>query len=331
MSTELRIDDVEKAAARIAGQVVRTPVLRLPELDAATGARVALKAENHQRTGAFKIRGALNKLLVLGPGVLRGVVAGSSGNHGRAVAVLAEELGLPAVLVLPNDAPAIKVAAVRAHGARVVRYDPHTGDRDEIVADLARREGLAVLPSSDDPEVAAGHGTVALELFEQSGDLDLLVVPVGGGGLAAGCATVAKALCPWLEVVGVEPAGGDDTARSLAEGRRVTVSTPDTLADGLRHRAPGRFTFEVNRRLLDRVVSVDDGAIAAAMGFLWTHGRQRVEPSGACATAAVLGGRLDTAGRRVGVVLSGGNVAPEQFRQIVTVDRKGVGSAALRR
>ncbi|MFI7673256.1 threonine/serine dehydratase [Actinophytocola sp. NPDC049390] len=316
MRTDLLIDDVARAAARIAGQVVRTPALRLPELDAATGAVVVLKTENHQRTGAFKIRGALNKLLTLDPGTLRGVVAGSSGNHGRAVAALAEEFGLPAVLVLPSDAPATKVAAVLAHGARVVRYDPRAGDRDEIVADIARRDGFAVLASSDDPDVAAGHGTVALELFEQAGALDVLVVPVGGGGLAAGCATVAKARCPWIEVVGVEPAGGDDTARSLAAGRRVTVPTPDTLADGLRHRVPGRFTFAVNRRLLDRVVSVEDGEIAAAMAFLWTRGRLTAEPSGACATAAALAGRLETAGRRVGVVVSGGNVAPQQFHKI---------------
>ncbi|MET9144618.1 threonine/serine dehydratase [Streptomyces sp. NPDC004042] len=314
----MQINEVYRAAERIRGRVVRTPVLTLPEFDTELGAQLFLKAELHQVTGAFKIRGALNKLLSLPPGALRrGVVAASSGNHGRAVATLARGLAVPAVLVLPADAPAAKLDAVRREGARVVLYDPVHDDRDALTAGIAAEEGMSVLPSSDDPVVAAGHGTLALELFATTGPLDRLVLPVGGGGLAAGCATVAKALYPGIEVVGVEPRGGDDTARSLRAGHRVSVRTPDTLADGLRHRTPGRFTFEVNRRLLDSVVTVDDSEIAAAMGELWRHGRLVVEPSGACALAAVRARRPDPAGLRVGVVLSGGNVDEERFHRII--------------
>jgi threonine dehydratase len=314
----VRIDDVRHAADQIAGRVVRTPVLRLSALDARLGATLHLKAELHQLTGAFKIRGALNKLLSLPPEARsRGVVAASSGNHGQAVALLAQMLTVPAVLVLPQDAPAMKLEAVARRGARIVTYDPVRDDRDAITARIAAEEGLAVLPSSDDPVVAAGHGTVALELLAETGRLDRLVLPVGGGGLAAGCATVAKALYPGIEVVGVEPAEGDDTARSLRAGHRVHVPAPTTLADGLRHQSPGRFTFEVNRKLVDRIETVSDDEIAAAMGALWTHGRLMAEPTGAVALAGVLARRPDARGLRMGVVVSGGNVDSEVFRRIV--------------
>jgi threonine dehydratase len=320
----VHIDDVRRAADRIAGRVVRTPVLHLPELDAQLGATLHLKAELHQLTGAFKIRGALNKLLSLPPDALRrGVVAASSGNHGQAVALLAQMLTIPAVLVLPQDAPAVKTEAVARRGARIVTYDPARDDRDAITARLAAEEGLAILPSSDDPLVAAGHGTAALELLDEIGTLDRLVVPIGGGGLAAGCATVAKALCPGIEVIGVEPADGDDTARSLRAGHPVRVPTPTTLADGLRHRTPGRFTFDVNRRLVDRVETVSDEEIAAAMGALWTHGRLMAEPSGAVALAAVLARRPEPEGLRIGVMLSGGNVDTDTFRQIIAPHAAG--------
>jgi threo-3-hydroxy-L-aspartate ammonia-lyase len=311
------IGDVERAAARIGGRAVRTPVRRLSALDAEVGASVVLKDETHQITGAFKFRGALNNMLTLDPAQLRrGVVAASSGNHGRAVARLARDFGIPAVLVLPRDAPEAKLAAVRGHGAEVITYDPHQDDRDAITDGLAGERGLTVLPSSDDPVVAAGHGTVALELFAQVGRLDQLIVPVGGGGLAAGCATVAKALNPRIRMVGVEPASGDDTARSLHAGRRVTIPLPRTLADGLRHRTPGRFTFEVNRTLLDAIAVVTDEEVATAMRFLWDHGRITTEPSGACALAALLAGRTGPA-ERIGVILSGGNIAAEHFHHIV--------------
>ncbi|MEU8971072.1 threonine/serine dehydratase [Streptomyces monashensis] len=314
----MQINEVYQAAERIRGRVVRTPVLTLPEFDAELGAQIFLKAELHQVTGAFKIRGALNKLLSLPPDALRrGVVAASSGNHGRAVATLARDLAVPAVLVLPADAPAAKIEAVRREGARVVLYDPVHDDRDALTAAIATEEGMQILPSSDDPVVAAGHGTVALELLAVTGPLDRLVVPVGGGGLAAGCAVVAKTLYPAIEVIGVEPQAGDDTARSLRAGHRVSVPTARTLADGLRHQTPGRFTFEVNRCLLDDVVTVDDDEIAAGMGELWRQGRLVVEPSGACALAAVLARRPDPAGLRVGVVLSGGNVDEARFHRII--------------
>jgi threonine dehydratase len=312
------IEDVRAAAARLDGRVVRTPVLRLDALDAATGAEVVLKAETRQHTGAFKYRGALNKLLTLPPALRRrGVVAASSGNHGRAVARLAEDFGVPALLVLPRDVPAAKLDAARGHGAEVVFYDPAADDRDAITAALAAERGFTVLASSDDPVVAAGHGTVALELLAQAGPLDRLLVPVGGGGLAAGCAVAAKAADPATEVIGVEPAAGDDTARSLRAGRRVAVAAPSTLADGLRHQVPGRFTFEVNRRLLDGVELVSDAQLATAMRFLWDHGRIVTEPSGACALAALLAAPPVPDGRRIGVVLSGGNISGDRFRQII--------------
>ncbi|MEU4999087.1 threonine/serine dehydratase [Streptomyces sp. NPDC021622] len=318
------ISDVERAAGRIAGRAIRTPVLRLPALDAAVGAKVALKAEMYQHSNAFKFRGALNKMLMLGPASLRrGVVAGSSGNHGRAVAQLAESFGVPALLVLPRDVSELKLAAVRRHGATVVTYDPESDDRDTITAALAAERGLPVLPSSDDPDVAAGHGTVALELFADAGHLDQLIVPVGGGGLAAGCATVAKALNPTIKVIGVEPEDADDTARSLRAGRRVIVPPPRTLADGLRHRTPGRFTFDVNRALLDGIETVSDHEIAGAMGFLWKHDRLVVEPSGACAAAAVLRLRAGAPEERIGVVLSGGNIAVDRFHEIIGSVRSG--------
>ncbi|MFJ6141520.1 threonine/serine dehydratase [Kitasatospora sp. NPDC092286] len=313
------IGDVEQAAARLDGLVVRTPVLRLPELDAELGASVFLKAEMYQHTGAFKYRGALNKMLMLDPADLRrGVIAGSSGNHGKAVAGLAESFGVPALLVLPRDVPGAKLEAVRACGAEVVFYDPVHDDRDVITRGLAAERGLVLLPSSDDPDVAAGHGTVALELFEETGGVDHLLMPVGGGGLAAGCATVAKALDPGVTVTGVEPAEGDDTARSLLAGRRVEIVPPRTLADGLRHRTPGSFTFEVNRRLLDGVAVVTDRELEAAMRFLWKYGRIITEPSAACGVAALLAGRVEPAGARIGVVLSGANIDDDRFRRIVS-------------
>nr|UNQ78297.1 hemin transporter [Microbispora sp.] len=312
------IGDVERAALRLAGKVVRTPVLRLPVLDAAVGASVVLKAETYQHTGAFKYRGALNKLLTLDPALVgRGVVAATSGNHGRAVARLAAERGIQALLVLPSDVPEAKLHAVREHDANIVFYDPLKDDRDTITAELSADRGLVPLPSSDDPDVAAGHGTVALELFAQAGPLDQLLVPVGGGGLAAGCATVAKTLCPDAKVIGVEPVDGDDTAQSLRRGRHVSIAPPRTIADGLRHQTPGRFTFEVNGKLLDGVEVVTDGEMATAMRFLWEHARIMAEPSGACALAALLAGRLRPIGRRIGVVVSGGNITIERFRQII--------------
>ncbi len=313
------INDVEEAAKRIAGNVIQTPVLCWPELNELVAAQVALKAELYQRTGAFKIRGAYNKIALLEPAARRcGIIAGSSGNHGHAVAMLAHHFEIPAIVVVPSNIPQSKLAAIRRYGARIVPYDPVRQDRETILEALACTSGLSVVPSSDDPVVAAGHGTVALELFAQTGNLDRLVVPVGGGGLAAGSVTVAKALNPDAEVIGVEPSDGDDTARSLELGRRIRIAVPATIADGLRHRTPGKFTFEVNRRLIDGIVKVTDVEIAAAMSFAWETARLKIEPSGAAALAAVLARRPDPAGLWVGVVLSGGNITADRFHAIAS-------------
>lgn len=296
----------------------------IPALDEVLGAKVLLKAETEQVTGSFKYRGALNMLLSLSPEEQRnGVVAASSGNHGAAVALLARDLHIPAVLVVPVDAPRVKVAAIREHGAEIRFYQPGHDDRDAITATIADDRGMKILPSSNDPSIVAGNGTVALELLEEAGDLDRLLVPVGGGGLAAGCATVAKALQPSIEVFGVEPTGADDTAISLHEHRHASIRPPRTIADGLRHETPGAFTLAINRRLLDDIDTVSDAQVAQAMAMLWRHGNVVCEPSGACALADVLAHRdrlVPPNGRegpaRIGVVLSGGNVDSDRFREL---------------
>jgi threonine dehydratase len=246
------------------------------------------------------------------------VVAGSSGNHGHGVALAASLLGTTAVAVLPSDAPAAKHAVVRRLGATVVSYDRFTDDRDVIVDRIASEERRTAIPSADSATVMAGAGTIALELVRQCGDLDVLVVPVGGGGLAAGCAAAAVQLCRSVQVVGVEPRSGDDTLRSLAAGRRVLIEPPTTIADGLCHRTPAGLAFRLNQRLLDRVVLVSDTEIVDAMRFLFEVEGMLIEPSGACALAAVLAGRVPLPPRaRVGVVVSGGNIDPDHARHLI--------------
>jgi threonine dehydratase len=303
--------DFADAAAKLDSVIVRTPVRTSPLLDDNTGCRVFLKTENEQRCGSFKARGAFNAMLSLDAAGLRaGVVAASSGNHGLAVATAASALGSTAVVVIPRDCPDVKRSAISLAGARILDYEPATGDRDRVVGRVARQEKRSILPSADDPRVLAGAGTVALELVEQVGPVDVLVVPVGGGGLAAGCAAALSRLDRTCRLVGVEPHTGNDTWRSLARGSRVRIPPPATIADGLRHRTPGAVTFPILRRLLDRVVLVDDAEIVSAMRFLGDHLGLRAEPSGACALAAVLSGGLgEPPGTRVGVVISGGNIA----------------------
>lgn len=246
-------------------------MLASPTLDGLTGGRVHLKAECLQRGGSFKIRGAYNRIATLDPTArAHGVVAYSSGNHAQAVAIAAGLLGVPATTVMPTDAPAAKLAAARGHGARIVAYDRYTEDREAIAAQLAADHSCALVPPYDDPLVIAGQGTSALELIEDAGELDLVLVPVGGGGLIAGSATAAKALLPRVRVVGVEPATGDDTKRSLAAGRRVTIPVPRTIADGQQATTPGAITFEANRRLVDEIVLVTDGEILDAMRFTFS-------------------------------------------------------------
>jgi threonine dehydratase len=314
----LELGDVERAAQRLAGVAHRTPVFTSRTLDERTGAHVHVKAECFQRGGAFKFRGAFNKVSSLDEDALRrGVLTYSSGNHAQAVAIAAGLLGARATIVMPEDAPAAKLEATRGYDAEVVLYDRWTEHRDEIGGRLAAERGLELVPPYDDPLVMAGQGTVALELIEDAPGLDVLLVPVSGGGLIAGCATVAKALRPELRVVGIEPEAGDDTRRSLAAGKRVRIEVPRTIADGLQVTEPGELTFEVNRRLVDEIITVSDEEIVAAMAFLLDRMKLVAEPSGAVGIAALLNGKLDARDRSVGVVLSGGNVGAARLAELL--------------
>ncbi|MGY5138690.1 pyridoxal-phosphate dependent enzyme [Streptomyces nigrescens] len=306
------------AARRLAGVAHRTPVLRSRTLDALAGAEVHLKCENFQRVGAFKFRGAYNALSRLSPEQLaRGVVAYSSGNHAQAVALAARELGSHAVIVMPEDSPQSKTDATAGYGAEIVRYDRYTGDRVALGRQLAEERGLALIPPYEHPHIIAGQGTAALELIEETGPLDALLTPVGGGGLMAGSATAATALVPGIRMIGVEPEAGDDTLRSLAAGHPVTIPVPHTIADGQAIATPGELTFAVNRRLLDSVVLVSDDEIRAAMKFAFERLKIVTEPSGASALAALLAGRVTPLPPRIGVIISGGNVGLERFLELL--------------
>jgi threonine dehydratase len=304
----LTFDDVASAARRLAGVAYRTPVATSRTLDERVGARVFLKCENVQRMGAFKFRGAYNAISRLSDDErARGVVAFSSGNHAQAVALASRLLGTQATIVMPEDAPAAKRAATEGYGAAVVSYDPAREDREAIAARLREERGLALIPPFDHPHVIAGQGTAALELIEEAGELDALVVPCGGGGLLAGSALAARRLRPGCRVVGVEPAAGDDGARSFRAGTLQTVKNPRTIADGARTPSLGVITFAVIREHASDIVTVTDAEIVDAMRVLWERMKLVVEPTGALGVAALLARRVDP-GRRVGVVLSGGNV-----------------------
>ncbi|WP_030022389.1 pyridoxal-phosphate dependent enzyme [Streptomyces monomycini] len=312
------LDDVQDAAARIKGVVHRTPVLRSRTLDTLVGAEVHLKCENFQRAGAFKFRGAYHAMSRLAPEQLaRGVAAFSSGNHAQAVALAARELGSSAVILMPEDAPRSKRDATEGYGAEIVTYDRYTGDRAALGARLATERGLALIPPYDHPHVIAGQGTAALELIEDTGPLDALLTPVGGGGLMAGSAVAATALVPGIRMIGVEPETGDDTRRSLAAGERVRVPVPRTIADGQALPEPGELTFPINRRLLDSVVLVGDDEIRAAMRLAFERLKIVTEPSGATALAALLAGAVDPLPRRVGAVVSGGNIGLDRFLELM--------------
>ncbi|KUN86295.1 threo-3-hydroxy-L-aspartate ammonia-lyase [Streptomyces griseoruber] len=313
----ITLDDVRDAAAGLKGVARRTPVLRSRTLDAAVGAEVFLKCENFQRVGAFKFRGAYHAASRLTPGQLaRGIAAYSSGNHAQAVALAARELGTTAVIVMPEDAPRSKRAATEGYGAEIVTYDRYTGDREAVAQALAAERGLALIPPYDHPHVMAGQGTAALELLDEVGELDSLLAPVGGGGLIAGSATAAKGLRPGIRIVGVEPEAGDDTRRSLEAGRRIAIPVPRTIADGQALSTPGELTFSVNRRLVDEIALVSDEEIRAAMRFAFERLKIVVEPSGATPLAALLAGRAGAPGRRVGVIVSGGNIDTGRFAEL---------------
>jgi threonine dehydratase len=314
----ISLDDVRAAAGRLDGVANRTPVLTSRTLDGMVGARVFCKAESFQRGGAFKFRGAYSMISSLPPERLApGVAAYSSGNHAQAVALAAALLGAPATILMPDDAPAAKREATRGYGAEVVGYDRYAQDREALGAALAAERGLTLIPPYEHPLVMAGQGTVALELLERVPELDALLVPVGGGGLLAGCVTAAKALRPGVRVIGVEPEAGDDTRRSLAAGERVRIAVPRTIADGQQADIPGELTFEINRRLVDEVVVASDAEIVAAMRFLFDRMKLVVEPSGACALAALLAGRVAGISGNIGVVLSGGNVGADRFAELI--------------
>jgi threo-3-hydroxy-L-aspartate ammonia-lyase len=302
-------DDVAAAAARLAGHAHRTPVMTSRFVDAATGARVFFKCENFQRIGAFKFRGAFNALSRLDPGAkARGVVAYSSGNHAQAVAAAGAMLGVPTVIVMPQDAPAVKVAATRGYGAEVVLYDRATMSREALAAQIAGGRGLTVIPPFDHPDVVAGQGTAAKELVEDAGPLDYLFVCVGGGGLISGCAIAATHLSPGCKVIGVEPAAGDDATRSFKTRTLQTCENPDTIADGARTHSLGRITFPLVLAHVHDMTTVDDATLLKWMVYLWERLKIVVEPTGALGAAGLLEGKADVRGARVGVIVSGGNV-----------------------
>lgn len=310
--------DVAMAAERLHGVAHRTPVVTSRTLDLRRGARVYLKCENFQRMGAFKFRGAYNRIVQLGPeDRVRGVVAYSSGNHAQGVALAAKILGVPATIVMPLDAPAAKIAATKHYGAEVIGYDRRTMNRGEIAARIARERGATLVPPYDDPAIIAGQGTTALELLEDVPELDALLVPVGGGGLLAGCALAATELRGDIELYGVEPAAGDDFARSFASGERIEIPVPETIADGQQTTSPGTLTFPIVRRLCAGFLTVSDDDIRTTMRFAFERLKLVLEPSGASALAALVAGRFEPRGRRVGVVLSGGNVDAARYADIL--------------
>ena len=300
-------EDIAAAHERIKLQAKRTPVLTSSTVDAHVGAKVFFKCENFQRMGAFKFRGAFNALSQLSPEQRkRGVIAFSSGNHAQAVALSGKILGVKAVIVMPHDAPKVKLDATRGYGAEVVQYTRHE-EREQLTRQLAAERGLTLVPPFDHPHIVAGQGTSAKELIEDTGPLDVLVVPCGGGGLLSGCAVAAKHLVPKCKVIGVEPAAGDDATQSFKQKRLVTIAVPDTIADGARTPSLGEITFPLVMRYVDDMLTVTDDELKRAMFYLWERMKIVVEPTGALAYAALHTRKLQPSGR-VGVVLSGGNV-----------------------
>jgi threonine dehydratase len=305
----LTLELIKQAASRIAGRVHRTPVITSRSFNDATGREVFFKCENLQRVGAFKARGAMNKIFSLTDDEKkRGVIAVSSGNHAQAVALAAHEAGIRAVVCVPDDAPKMKVAATRGYGADIRVFDRHKDDRDKFGSEIAEREGLVMVPAYDDYLIMAGQGTCGLEFLEEVPDLDCILTPCSGGGLFAGVSTAAKAIKPSIRCFAVEPDSANDTKQSVAKGERVKIPPPPTIADGLRVQTPGALTFPVTRANAEEILTVTDDEIIAAMRFMLFRMKVLVEPSGAAAAAAVLSGKLPKSCQRVGVVLSGGNV-----------------------
>ena len=315
----LQFAEIEAAAARLKGVAHRTPVVSSRTLDELLGMQVLMKAENLQRMGAFKFRGGYNSVNVLSDEERsRGVVAFSSGNHAQAVALAARLHGCAATIVMPQDAPALKLAATRGYGAEVIVYDRYKEDRAEIAARLTKERGASLIPPYDHLPVMAGQGTAALELIEDTGTLDALIVCAGGGGFLSGCAVAAKHLLPGIAVFGAEPERGNDMQQSLRSGQLVHIDVPRTTCDGQQTQSPGRHPFEVIQALVSDVLTVPDPVVVEAMRFVFERLKLVLEPSGACALAALMQHRERFRGQRVGVTLSGGNIGIDRFVALVT-------------
>jgi len=327
MTLPITLQDIRAAADRLAGVAHRTPVMTSRLADERAGASLFFKCENLQRVGAFKFRGAYNALAQFTPEQRRaGVIAFSSGNHAQAIALAARLLEMPSVIVMPADAPPGKLAATRAyqhgqHGSEVVLYDRYTENREALAARLAEERGMTLIPPYDHPHVMAGQGTAALELIDEVGELDLLFVCVGGGGLISGCATAAKHRLPDCQVIGVEPEAGNDVQQSLARGEIVHIDVPRTIADGAQTQHAGRYTFPVIQALVERVVTVTDEQLVKTMRFFGERMKIVVEPTGCLGAAAALDNVVDVRGKRAGVILSGGNIDLRRYADLVAPAR----------
>jgi threonine dehydratase len=319
--TDITLEQIHLAEARIRPIAKRTPVLASRTFDSRTGVKAFFKCENFQRGGSFKIRGATNFIYSIPAEDLpRGVVAFSSGNHAQAVAIAAASVGVPATIVMPLDAPKSKVEATRGYGARVVTYDRFRENREEIGNRIAEETGATLVPPYDHPWTITGQGTLACELLEDVHDLDALAVCIGGGGMLAGCSIAAKGLRPHIRIFGVEPEDGNDTFLSFRRGERVEIPTPQTIADGLRASKPGAITFPIIEQNVEDIVTVSDDEIRATMAFCLARMKILIEPSGAVAAAAVLTGKLPKTLARVGIVVSGGNVDLDFLKTLPAVN-----------
>ena len=318
MNLPISFGDVQSAAQRISGVANRTPVMTSRRFNEVVGAEVYFKCENLQRVGAFKFRGAYNALSRLSPAEKeRGVVTHSSGNHAQGVALAAALLGISATVVMPDDAPASKVSATRHYGAKIITYDRQTQSREEISAQLTIEQSLVFVPPYDHPHVMAGQGTTALELLNDVPDLDILIGPVGGGGLLSGCATAAKGINPNIRIFGVETQTSNDWWQSFQAGKRIKISPPDTIADGMRTQQPGELTFPVIRTFVEEILLVSDNQVVSTLIFLLTCMKILVEPTGAVASAALFHQILKAPGQKIGVLISGGNIDPSLLGKIL--------------
>jgi threonine dehydratase len=318
-ATQLQYSDIEQAAARIAGAAHRTPVATSRTADQLAGAQLFFKCENLQRMGAFKFRGAYNAIARFTDEQRRaGVLTYSSGNHAQAIALSASLVGIKSAIIMPHDAPALKVRATKGYGGEVIVYDRYKENREEIGRRLAQERGMTLIPPYDHPDVICGQGTAAKELIEETGPLDVLLVPLGGGGLLAGCALAASHLSPGCKIIGVEPEAGNDGQQSLRSGQVVDIGVPQTIADGAQTSHLGAHNFAVIQRLVDDIVTVSDAQLVETMKFFAERMKMVVEPTGCLAAAAALHGAYPVAGKKVGIVISGGNVDLARFAQLVS-------------